>query len=115
MDAEGLSRDFSSQVSFCGGVDAQHLLVNGSPSDIRRCERGSAVVHRMSSRLPGNDGPAGAGGRWRGWLAHGEGPGTSLGTWPVSWDVVLWVEKFYGSQGSIFPRGCEPLSAQAWR
>jgi len=36
MDAEGLSRGFSGQISFCGGVDAQHLLVNGSPDDVRR-------------------------------------------------------------------------------
>jgi uroporphyrinogen decarboxylase len=36
MDAEGLAREFRGQVSFCGGVDAQHLLVRGTPYAIRR-------------------------------------------------------------------------------
>ena len=36
MDAEGLARDFRSQVSFCGGVDAQNLLVHGTPEAVRR-------------------------------------------------------------------------------
>lgn len=36
MDAEGLARDFSTQVSFCGGVDAQNLLVHGTPGAVRR-------------------------------------------------------------------------------
>lgn len=34
MDAAGLRRDFGEQVSFCGGVDAQRLLVHGSPEEI---------------------------------------------------------------------------------
>ena len=40
MDAEGLARDFQRQVSFCGGVDAQNLLVQGTPASVRRrvCE-----------------------------------------------------------------------------
>jgi uroporphyrinogen decarboxylase len=36
MDAEGLARDFRGQVSFCGGVDAQNLLVSGSPEAVRQ-------------------------------------------------------------------------------
>ena len=35
MDAEGLARDFKDAVSFCGGVDAQHLLVHCTPEDVR--------------------------------------------------------------------------------
>lgn len=31
MQPERLKRDFGDQVAFCGGVDAQELLVNGSP------------------------------------------------------------------------------------
>lgn len=34
MDAEGLRRDFGDQVAFCGGVDAQQLLVNGTPEEV---------------------------------------------------------------------------------
>jgi len=36
MDAEGLARDFRGQVSFCGGVDAQNLLVHGTPDAVRQ-------------------------------------------------------------------------------
>jgi uroporphyrinogen decarboxylase len=35
MDAESLARDFGATASFCGGVDAQNLLVNGSATDVR--------------------------------------------------------------------------------
>ncbi len=35
MEADGLARDFGNDVSFCGGVDAQQLLVNGTPDQIR--------------------------------------------------------------------------------
>ena len=35
MDAEGLAREFHGRVSFCGGVDAQNLLVHGTPGDVR--------------------------------------------------------------------------------
>jgi len=35
MDAAGLARDFGNAVSFCGGVDAQNLLVNGTPEAVR--------------------------------------------------------------------------------
>ena len=36
MDAEGLAREFRCRTSFCGGVDAQNLLVNGTPDAVRR-------------------------------------------------------------------------------
>lgn len=35
MEPQGLKDDFGGQTSFCGGVDAQNLLVNGSPDDVR--------------------------------------------------------------------------------
>ncbi len=35
MDAAGLKKDFGDRVSFCGGVDAQNLLVNGTPFQVR--------------------------------------------------------------------------------
>lgn len=35
MGAEGLARDFKGQVAFCGGVDAQNLLVKGTPDAVR--------------------------------------------------------------------------------
>jgi uroporphyrinogen decarboxylase len=35
MDASHLHDAFAEQVSFCGGVDAQELLVNGGPSAVR--------------------------------------------------------------------------------
>lgn len=34
MEPQGLKDRFGDQVSFCGGVDAQHLLVNGSPEEV---------------------------------------------------------------------------------
>lgn len=36
MDAESLARDFGGKASFCGGVDAQNLLVQGSAADVRK-------------------------------------------------------------------------------
>lgn len=36
MDAESLARDFGGTTSFCGGVDAQNLLVRGSDDDVRK-------------------------------------------------------------------------------
>lgn len=36
MDPNTLKRNFGDRVSFCGGVDAQHLLVNGTPEEIRQ-------------------------------------------------------------------------------
>ena len=34
MDAETLTKNYYGKASFCGGVDAQHLLVNGSPDEV---------------------------------------------------------------------------------
>jgi uroporphyrinogen decarboxylase len=34
MDAANLAKHFASRVAFCGGVDAQHLLVSGSPAQV---------------------------------------------------------------------------------
>jgi uroporphyrinogen decarboxylase len=36
MDAESLAREFAGRASFCGGVDAQNLLVNGTPEQVRQ-------------------------------------------------------------------------------
>lgn len=35
MDAATLARDFSGRISFLGGIDTQHLLVNASPEEVR--------------------------------------------------------------------------------
>jgi uroporphyrinogen decarboxylase len=35
MEPDGLRRDFGDRVAFCGGVDAQHLLVTGTPDAVR--------------------------------------------------------------------------------
>jgi uroporphyrinogen decarboxylase len=35
MEIEGLKRDFGGLVSFCGGVDAQRLLVEGTAAEVR--------------------------------------------------------------------------------
>jgi uroporphyrinogen decarboxylase len=35
MDAQRLKNDFGGIVSFCGGVDAQYLMVNGNPEQVR--------------------------------------------------------------------------------
>ena len=34
MEPEGLRRDFGGRVAFCGGVDAQRLLVRGTPGQV---------------------------------------------------------------------------------
>ncbi|MDH7598904.1 MAG: uroporphyrinogen decarboxylase family protein [Sedimentisphaerales bacterium] len=34
MEPEGLKQDFGDRVAFCGGVDAQELLVNGTPEQV---------------------------------------------------------------------------------
>jgi len=46
MDAASLRRDLGDQVSFCGGVDAQQLLVNGTPAQLR------ADVERLRRLFP---------------------------------------------------------------
>ncbi len=35
MDAQSLARDFRGRIAFMGGIDTQHLLVHGSPDEIR--------------------------------------------------------------------------------
>ncbi|MFW6269676.1 MAG: uroporphyrinogen decarboxylase family protein, partial [Bacillota bacterium] len=35
MAAEKLKKDFGDQISFCGGVDAQNLLVKGTPDQVK--------------------------------------------------------------------------------
>jgi len=43
MDAETLARDFKGRIAFIGGIDTQHLLVHGTPEqvkeDVRRVKR----------------------------------------------------------------------------
>jgi uroporphyrinogen decarboxylase len=34
MDAPNLKKHFYGQVAFCGGIDAQFLLINGQPADV---------------------------------------------------------------------------------
>ena len=46
MEPEGLRDDFGDRVSFCGGVDAQHLLVEGLPDEVRR------EVRRLKQLFP---------------------------------------------------------------
>ncbi len=36
MDAETLSKNFREKGAFCGGVDAQNLLVNGTPEEVEK-------------------------------------------------------------------------------
>ncbi len=35
MEPDRLQRDFGGKISFCGGVDAQYLMVNGTPGEVR--------------------------------------------------------------------------------
>jgi uroporphyrinogen decarboxylase len=46
MEPQGLHDDFSSMTAFCGGVDAQTLLVNGTPDEVR------AKVRELQSIFP---------------------------------------------------------------
>jgi uroporphyrinogen decarboxylase len=46
MDPQNLKTRFGSKVSFCGGVDAQNLLVNGSPEQVR------TKVHELREIFP---------------------------------------------------------------
>ncbi|MGQ9783934.1 MAG: uroporphyrinogen decarboxylase family protein [Armatimonadota bacterium] len=48
MDAENLSRRFKGRVAFVGGIDTQHLLVRGSPEEVR------AEVRRVKELLGPN-------------------------------------------------------------
>lgn len=36
MDAETLASDFKGRIAFMGGIDTQHLLVHGTPEDIKK-------------------------------------------------------------------------------
>jgi len=46
MDAKTLSQKYSKKAAFCGGVDAQYLLVNGTPAEVR------AKVHELKELFP---------------------------------------------------------------
>jgi len=46
MDAPNLKKYFDGKVAFCGGVDAQNLLVNGRPEDVTR------KVHELKELFP---------------------------------------------------------------
>jgi uroporphyrinogen decarboxylase len=46
MEPERLQRDFGERVAFCGGVDAQELLVNGQPEEV------AAAVERLREIFP---------------------------------------------------------------
>ena len=46
MDAASLRREFGDRVAFCGGVDAQNLLVSGTPDQLR------AEVQRLRELFP---------------------------------------------------------------
>jgi uroporphyrinogen decarboxylase len=48
MDAETLARDFKGRIAFMGGIDAQHLMTNGTPEQIR------AEVRRLQAILGPN-------------------------------------------------------------
>lgn len=39
MDAKTLAREFKNDLAFVGGIDTQHLLVHGSPSEVRDAVR----------------------------------------------------------------------------
>lgn len=46
MDAPNLKNHFEGKVAFCGGVDAQNLLVNGKPEEV------AAKVHELKALFP---------------------------------------------------------------
>ena len=46
MDAPNLKKHFDGKVAFCGGVDAQYLLVNGKPSEVE------AKVRELKTLFP---------------------------------------------------------------
>ena len=46
MDAPNLKKNFDNKVAFCGGVDAQYLLVNGNPDQI------TEKVHELKELFP---------------------------------------------------------------
>lgn len=46
MEAASLQAEFGHRVAFCGGVDAQELMVNGTPQEVE------AAVHRLREIFP---------------------------------------------------------------
>lgn len=46
MEPDRLKRDFGDRVSFCGGVDAQYLMVNGTPEEV------TAKVRELKTLFP---------------------------------------------------------------
>lgn len=46
MEPEGLKQDFGKDVAFCGGVDAQELMVQGTPEQVE------AAVHKLRGIFP---------------------------------------------------------------
>lgn len=46
MDAPNLKKHFNGKVAFCGGVDAQYLLVNGKPAEVTK------KVHELKEIFP---------------------------------------------------------------
>ena len=48
MDAETLAKDFKGRIAFMGGIDAQDLMTNGTPEQIR------SDVHRVKQLLGPN-------------------------------------------------------------
>lgn len=46
MEPDRLKADFGDRVSFCGGVDAQHLMVNGTPEEV------TVKVHELKQIFP---------------------------------------------------------------
>ena len=36
MDAQNLKKHFTGKVAFCGGVDAQNILVHGKPEEVEK-------------------------------------------------------------------------------
>lgn len=49
MEPDRLKKHFGNSVSFCGGVDAQHLLVNGNPEQVK--EKISHLKHLFPTGL----------------------------------------------------------------
>jgi uroporphyrinogen decarboxylase len=45
MEAERLAAEFKGRIAFLGGVDAQQLMTNGTPDEVR------AAVHRVYAQL----------------------------------------------------------------
>ena len=46
MEPDRLQQDFGGCVSICGGVDAQHLMVNGTPDEVK------AKVNELKALFP---------------------------------------------------------------